>query len=180
MDMKIPMACVLMAGGALGLFLPGDERAEQVEQPSTSAAMARAQAPVLAAAQAADAQAWGEQVTLYRENDGHFYAEIGVDGQFYRMLVDTGASVVALTGEDAARMGIQWDPADLAPIARGAGGPIEGVAVTIDRMSLGGIEAGQVRAIIIPEGAGVSLLGQSFLGTIGKVEIAGDRMVMGN
>ncbi len=134
----------------------------------------------LAVAQEAASAGWNEPVTLYRESDGHFYAEVQVDGRYFRMLVDTGASVVALTGDDAAAMGIYWNQDDIQHVAQGANGPVEGVVTTIDRMALGGHETGQVRAIIIPEGAGVSLLGQSFLSTLGKVEIVDDRMILGS
>ena len=58
-------------------------------------------------------------MALDRENDGHFYAWSQVDGRDYRMLVDTGATVVALTGDDARDMGLNWDPGALAPVARG-------------------------------------------------------------
>lgn len=126
------------------------------------------------------AESWSENTVLERQSDGHFYADVRIDGRSYRMLVDTGASVVALTGADAASMGMEWFEDDISPVAQGAGGPISGVNTTIDRITVGGHEANGVRAIIIPEGAGISLLGQSFLSTIGSVEITGDRMVLGN
>ena len=51
-------------------------------------------------------------VLLLREPDGHFYADVSVGGATARMLVDTGASVIALTAEDANRLGIAWSDAD--------------------------------------------------------------------
>ena len=124
--------------------------------------------------------AWGEAVVLERESDGHYYADVQVDGQSYRMLVDTGASVIALTGEDAEAMGLSWQADNVRPVAQGASGPVEGVVTTIERVSLGNHEAAGVQAIIVPEGLGISLLGQSFLGTIGSVRISGDQMVLGS
>ncbi|HCJ82273.1 MAG TPA: TIGR02281 family clan AA aspartic protease, partial [Erythrobacter sp.] len=52
-------------------------------------------------------------------------------------------------------------------------------AITLDRVTLGGHEARNVRAIIVPEGLGVSLLGQSFLASVQPVRIEQDRMVLG-
>ena len=46
-------------------------------------------------------------------------------------------------------------------------------------MTLGGHEARNVRAVIVPDGLAVSLLGQSFLTTIQPVRIEDDRMVLG-
>ena len=124
-------------------------------------------------------EGWSPDVVLQRASDGHFYADVTVDGATSRMLIDTGASIIALTGKDAAAIGIQWDEADVVPVARGAGGTVHGVHVTLDNVHLGGIEASGVRAVVVPEGLGVSLLGQSFLSTIDKVEIGRDKMVLG-
>ena len=118
--------------------------------------------------------------TLARSGDGHFYAEVTVDAMRYRFLVDTGASVVALTGQDAADMGLQWSEAELQPIGRGANGMVYGVPAMIERMEVDGIEARNVQAAIIPEGLDISLLGQSFLSRIDRVAIEGDTMTLGS
>jgi aspartyl protease family protein len=120
----------------------------------------------------------GETV-LRRQSDGHFYADALVDGRPYRFLVDTGASIVALTGPDAEAMGLYWNEESLRPIGRGASGTVHGVPVRIDRMELGGVEARNVQAAIIPEGLDISLLGQSFLSQVSNVEISGDEMKIG-
>lgn len=125
--------------------------------------------------------AWAAGSTeLPRAADGHFYADATVNGgSRVNFLVDTGASMVALTGADASAAGIYWSDADVQMVARGASGPVYGVAITLDRVSLGGHEARNVSAIIVPEGLGISLLGQSFLSTIQPVRIDSDRMVLG-
>ncbi|MDQ8755910.1 TIGR02281 family clan AA aspartic protease [Sphingosinicella sp. LHD-64] len=112
---------------------------------------------------------------LRRGPDGHFYAEADVNGARIRFLVDTGASLVALTAEDARRAGIR--PGDARASAMGAGGEIEIAPVTIDRIAVGPIETRGVRGAVV-EKLPVSLLGQSFLQEADGVEIAGDRMVL--
>ena len=119
------------------------------------------------------------EVVLPREADGHFYADVVVDGASAHMLVDTGATTVALTGEDAEAMGLSWTDADVQPVARGANGTVYGVAVMLDHVQLGELEATGVEAIVVPEGLGISLLGQSFLSKIQRVEMDQDRMVLG-
>jgi aspartyl protease family protein len=120
----------------------------------------------------------GETV-LDRAADGHFYAEAMVDGQSVLFLVDTGASVVALTGDDAAELGLQWDDQDLQAVGRGASGTVRGVPTVITELSLGSFRSQNVPAVIIPDGLPVSLLGQSFLSKIENVAITGDQMVLG-
>ncbi len=177
MDMRLPFACVLIVGGAIGFAMPvfkAEERLThgQADQPDN--------AVTLGAVQETQSSGWGHEIALQREHDGHFYADVTVDGVPARMLVDTGASVVALTGEDALAMGLYWDEADVATVAQGASGPVYGVNTSLPRMRLGDFEAQDVRAVIIPEGLGISLLGQSFLETIDNVRIADDRMVLEN
>lgn len=116
--------------------------------------------------------------TLHRQSDGHFYASAHVEGVPVRMMVDTGASVIALTGSDAAAIGIQWDDEQVRHIGQGANGAVYGVNTRLDEVEIGGITRRNVSAVVIPQGLGVSLLGQSYLSQIGAVEIADDRMVM--
>ena len=112
---------------------------------------------------------------LVRAPDGHFYAEAQVNGARIRFLIDTGASMVALTRADAQRAGIAL-PSERAT-AIGVGGPVEVIPVTIDRIAVGPLAATQV-AGAVAEDLNVSLLGQSFLARVGTVEITGDRMVL--
>lgn len=129
-------------------------------------------------AESGGSSSMGGRIALAREGDGHFYASPYVDGQPIRMMVDTGASMIALTGRDAMAIGVDWNPAEVRPIARGASGDVYGVPVMLDNVTLGGLSASNVRAVVIPEGLDVTLLGQSFLSQVGKVEISGDQMVL--
>ena len=95
------------------------------------------------------------------------------------MLVDTGATVIALTGSDANALGVRWDLRALEPVARGASGDVYGVRVTLDRIQLGDFEARGVEAIVVPEGLAISLLGQSFLSQVPQVSMDRDKMVLG-
>lgn len=113
---------------------------------------------------------------LQRQADGHFYAAPMINGVEVQTLVDTGASVVALTGDDAQTLGLNWNEDDLGVIAQGASGPIRGVEVRLDTVQLGSFEVHDVPAMIVPEGLPITLLGQSFLSRIPNVEIANGEM----
>ncbi len=119
------------------------------------------------------------EVVLPRADDGHFYADVTVDGGSANMMVDTGASIVALTADDADAVGVQWSQDAIQPVARGASGTVYGVPVRLERVQVGQLEAQGVDAVVVPEGLDVSLLGQSFLSKIQRVEIEQDRMVLG-
>jgi aspartyl protease family protein len=112
---------------------------------------------------------------LVRSPDGHFYADAQVNGAQVHFMIDTGASMVALTRADAQRAGITL-PSERAQ-AMGAGGAIEVIPVTIERVAIGPLEARDVPGAIAAE-LPISLLGQSYLERVGSVEIRGDRMIL--
>ena len=119
------------------------------------------------------------QVTLIRAPNGHFYADVSLGrGASANMLVDTGASVVALTAEDGRALGVNWRANDVQVVARGASGDVYGVRTRLDRVAVGEIEVRDVDAVVIPEGLPHSLLGQSFLSEVGRIEVRQDAMVL--
>lgn len=119
----------------------------------------------------------GPWTTLTRHANGHFFARALVNGQGVDFLVDTGASGVALTEADARRIGIPLDPANYAVIGSGASGEVRGQLVTLGSVALDGKRVEQVSGAVL-EGAEISLLGQSFLSRMGRIEISGDRMII--
>ncbi len=121
-----------------------------------------------------------KEMVIQRAPNGHFYVDGTVNGQPVRFLVDTGATVVALTTEDATRAGLQVSPAEFERVAEGASGPVMGKAVMLNSVALGRNEVTQVGGVVIADtgGANISLLGQSYLQRIGSVSISGDEMVL--
>ena len=180
MNIKLALVAVLIAGSVIGAVLP-DIVGNEPTLPGANAALASPPpetTTVMALTATGQAAGWNDSLTLERSRDGHFYADVSVDGQTARMLIDTGASVIALTGDDATAMGLSWDDSEVAVVAQGANGPVRGVRMVLPLVELGDFSAQDVAAVIIPEGLQVSLLGQSFLAKIGVVEIAGDAMVL--
>lgn len=162
----------LLFGAMVGWFAPtgSEPRAEAVEA-GTRQDESRLQA--------ADAEHWpADDVVLQRGHGGHFFAEVSTDSGTVMMLVDTGASMVALTGNDASMMGVEWQASEVRPVARGANGDVYGVPVVLDHINVKGIEARGVEAVVVPEGLDISLLGQSFLAKVNRVEVSGDQMVL--
>jgi aspartyl protease family protein len=117
-------------------------------------------------------------VELDRQSDGHFYAEADVDGGTIRFLVDTGATMVALSATDAESIGLQWNDEELQHVGRGVSGDVMGKPVMLKNVALGDLQAQNVQAVIIPHGLDRSLLGQSFLSRVDSVNIEGDRMTL--
>lgn len=116
-------------------------------------------------------------VELKRQPDGHFYAEVEINNMAIRVLVDTGASGIALSRDDARKAGIATSIGMYDVVGEGAGGDVKGEFVTLDSVKLGKQTASKVPAIIL-DGGEQSLLGQSFLRQFKSVEIKNDTMVL--
>ncbi|RST29609.1 TIGR02281 family clan AA aspartic protease [Sphingomonas ginkgonis] len=119
----------------------------------------------------------GPDTVIQRSPDGHFYVDAQVNGATVHFLVDTGATTVALTPQDAQGAGLQFDRASFQTVGATASGELKGSMVLLDRVSLGGRSAANVGAVIM-DGGTKSLLGQSFLSQLSAVEIHGDTMVL--
>jgi aspartyl protease family protein len=119
------------------------------------------------------------EVALHASADGHFYANVTIDGVPMRLMVDTGASSIALSAEDARRIGIDPRSLDYVLPVTTANGPALAAGVTLDEVRLGDIVFERVAASVMPPGTlDRSLLGMSFLSRLSRFEIAGDHLLL--
>src|SRR6476620_598988 len=88
---------------------------------------------------------------LERTSSGHFYTYAKVNGELVRFVVDTGADVVALTVDDAERLGIPVNPANFQVIGEGACGPLRGEPVTIDSVEVDGKLVNDVDGVVLAD-----------------------------
>jgi len=121
----------------------------------------------------------GRRVTIPADPSGHYIAEARINGRAVKVVVDTGATIVALTSETARRLGIL--PAQSAftrPVAT-ANGVVNAAAVTLSEIRLGGVSVRHVAAMVVPgDGLAVDLLGMSFLGRLTRFEAADGHLVL--
>jgi len=126
----------------------------------------------------------GPGVTALRAaNDGHFHvlAEItvgGNPGQRVRFMVDTGANDVALTREDAERLGIDVERLRFNIPYSTANGTSFGAHVRLDRVRIGDVVVDNVAGSVVSGRLDQSLLGMSFLRRLSGFEFRGNEMVL--
>jgi aspartyl protease family protein len=119
----------------------------------------------------------GGGVQLDRSPDGHFYADVEINGSRIHALVDTGATGIALSREDAASAGVATSIGMNDVVGEGADGEVRGEVVTLDRIQLGEKRAEKMQAVVLNSGS-QTLLGQQFLSKFDSVQIQGDKMVL--
>ena len=112
----------------------------------------------------------GHATQILRSPDGHYWAQADIDGRAVRVLVDTGASVVALTREDATRLGLKLKPSDFTQQIQTASGTARAAAVTLERVAVAGASVEDVEALVVEAGLSHSLLGMSYLGRLSRFE----------
>ena len=116
-------------------------------------------------------------IQLDRQADGHFYADVRINGNMVHMLVDTGATGIALSRDDARTAGLAPSIGMSDVVGEGADGAVRGEYVRLDRVELGPLSAEGMDAVVL-NGGQQSLLGQSFLSKFKTMQVEGDRMVL--
>ncbi|HXI35980.1 MAG TPA: TIGR02281 family clan AA aspartic protease [Burkholderiales bacterium] len=119
----------------------------------------------------------GEQsVVLTADGAGHFFTMAQVNGVATRFLVDTGATMIALPGGEAQRMGIDYRKGTRR-MTNTANGTVAVYQVRLDTIRLGDIEITNLDAVVIEEGLNIGLLGMSFLNRVNMTR-QGDSMTL--
>lgn len=135
-------------------------------------------APPPAPVQAKAATGFGK-VSLSADAGGQYHASVEIEGQVLPMLVDTGATLVALKYEDAAALGVVPAPGEFNSPVSTANGTIKAARITLREVRVDNIRVQNVAAMVLPERAlARSLLGMSFLKKLSSFKVAGGRLVL--
>jgi aspartyl protease family protein len=136
-------------------------------------------APEVRPAVASVADARARSVVIARNAQGHFDVDGRVNGRRIDFVVDTGASVVALTARDAARLGIRPPRNAFVAEVKTANGTIRAAPARLDVVAIGGLELRDVAALVLPDDAlSDNLLGLSFLSRLHRFEYSDGKLVL--
>ncbi len=113
------------------------------------------------------------------DESGHFQTEAEINGSRVDVLVDTGATLVALTYDDARRAGVYLSPSDFTHEVRTANGVAKVAPIDLNSISIGDITVRNVRgAVTEPGKLHKTLLGMSFLSRLSRVEMREQALVL--
>ena len=118
------------------------------------------------------------QIVVPRQADGHYYLTLEVNAVPVTFVVDTGATQVVLSQEDARRVGL--DPDNLRYLGRAftANGEVETADVWLDTVTLGPFVDEGLRAVVNKGAMEGSLLGMTYLGGFETIQIRNDELVL--
>ncbi|HWA62640.1 MAG TPA: TIGR02281 family clan AA aspartic protease [Caulobacteraceae bacterium] len=134
--------------------------------------------PQLAVAQVSDPDSPPGAAALSKAADGHFWADADVDGHEVRFLVDTGASAVALTQEDARRLGIDPNSLSYTYAVATANGQAHAAQIKLHSISVGQAHVADVDAFVLDRGLETSLLGMTYLGRLSQFEATRTALIL--
>lgn len=114
------------------------------------------------------------EVVIPAGSGGHFVVGGAINGRPVQFMVDTGATLVTLSADEAQRIGLDYQRGQRGAMQT-ANGAVPMWLVTIGSLRIGEVEIGQVRAAVVPSPMPGVLLGNSALG---RFQMARDNDVM--
>jgi len=162
---------VLAAAGLIANAL------DRAPQPATNATPPASMAA--ATVGTAPARTAGRSVTIPRDARGHFQVGGRIDGRRVDFMVDTGASVIALTEREAGRLGIRPSRDDYTAQVKTANGIVKAAPVMLNNVDIDGLVVRNVQALVVPGNAlSENLLGLSYLTKLKRFEYANGKLVL--
>ena len=105
----------------------------------------------------------GKEVRIRMSRDGHFWARARIGGVDRRMLIDSGATVTALSTDTADAAGLEVKNPMVPIVLNTANGQITAQTATIEELRLGDIVARDLSVVVSPAFGDTDVLGMNFL-----------------
>jgi aspartyl protease family protein len=125
-----------------------------------------------------DQQVSGKELRVKMSSDGHFWVVASINGVKRRMLIDSGATVTAIS-EATARAADIDAGTGLAPVVlRTANGSTPARTGSIDELRVGNIVARNLKIVTAPGLGGLDVLGMNFLSKLQSWRVEGQTLVL--
>jgi aspartyl protease family protein len=120
----------------------------------------------------------GREVRIKMSPDGHFWAKATVNGVPRRMLIDSGATVTAISTETARAASVRGG-SSLAPVVmRTANGTAAAETATIEEMRIGNVVARNLNVVTSPALGNLDVLGMNFLSKLASWRVEGRTLIL--
>lgn len=120
----------------------------------------------------------GDEVRIRMAPDGHFWADVTIDGVQRRMLIDSGATVTALSEGTAKSASIRPDAAIVPVVLRTANGLAQVRTGTVGELRVGNVTATNLKVVISPALGRLDVLGMNFLSKLASWRVEGRTLIM--
>lgn len=117
-------------------------------------------------------------IEVSQQVDGHYYMTAALNGTLVDFVVDTGATSIVLSQEDAKRVGFELKDLRFSGRAQTANGVVATASVTVDEFAVGPFRDQNVSAEVNQGELDISLLGMDYLSKYGQITISGGKMTL--
>lgn len=118
------------------------------------------------------------KMSIGRSLDGHFHLEAKVNGKSMKFLVDTGASDIAISKQDAIRIGIDMSGLRYSKKYSTANGVVFAAPITLSKLQIGSVIFYDVKAHVNDGDLDTSLLGMSIISKFKNFTIDNDLLIL--
>lgn len=120
----------------------------------------------------------GKEVRIAMAKDGHFWADVEIDGVRRRMLIDSGATITALSADTASAAGLQPRDELMPVLIRTANGTVRAQTAEIADLKLGNIAARGLPVVVSPSFGDLDVLGMNFLSRLQSWRVEGRTLIL--
>lgn len=120
----------------------------------------------------------GEELRIPMARDGHFWATVRFGGIERRLLIDSGATLTALSVPTAEAAGLELRDELLPVVLRTANGDVRAQTAEIAELRLGNIVARELPVVVSPAFGGVNVLGMNFLSRLKSWRVEGKTLIL--
>lgn len=120
----------------------------------------------------------GDSIRIRMGPDGHFWARVEINGVPRRMLIDSGATITALSQDSARAAAVEPAPDIIPVLMRTANGTVRAETGSIDRLRIGAMEARDLKVVISPSLGDVDILGMNFLTQLASWRVEGRELIL--
>ena len=120
----------------------------------------------------------GAETRIRRAPDGHYWLRAEINGHPANFLVDTGATLTAVSTETAAAAGLAPRDGGLPGRMQTANGSVAADLTTIDELRFGNVAARGLDAIIAPGLGPTNVIGMNLLSRLSSVRLEGETMIL--
>jgi aspartyl protease family protein len=123
-------------------------------------------------------QVHGTAMRIEMAEDGHFWADAEVNGRPVRFMIDSGATITAMSRASAAAANIEISESGFPASIQTANGTVEARRASIDRLSLGSIQADDLAVVVAEEFGDTNVLGMNFLSQLESWRVEGRFLIL--
>lgn len=125
-----------------------------------------------------DQEVAGRELRVKMASDGHFWVQARINGVERRMLIDSGATITAISEQTAKAAGVERGTSFAPVVLRTANGVAPAKTGTVRELEVGNIVARNLKVVTAPGLGGLDVVGMNFLSKLDSWRVEGRTLIL--